>query len=353
MEGMPKQYRHILTEMLCLAGKGLGGLVLASKSSTPWRSCRPRRALGGDSASGCCLWHVTVGVRPGSSTGGARGGQELLRCGAGQDLRRGSVTAPSAPAADYPVTRSQADLNLSNTGSPSLRGTINNPDFPADGNAITGVILLAVGVWGKLTLGTYISLIAENSTNAPYVLIGTGTTIIVFGLFGCFATCRGSPWMLKLYAMFLSLVFLAELVAGISGFVFRHEIKDTFLRTYTEAIQNYNKNDERSHAVDNVQESLSCCGIQSYTNWSTSPYFFKHGIPTSCCMNSSDCNTQDLRNMTVAATKVNQKALCSLCVGEKRKYILPVLWKTLLSMPVDKYIWITSFGGSFKTIRLL
>lgn len=52
---------------------------------------------------------------------------------------------------------------------------------------------------------------------------------------------------------------------------------------------------------------LSCCGIQSYTNWSTSPYFFKHGIPTSCCMNSSDCNTQDLRNMTVAATKVNQK----------------------------------------------
>ncbi|XP_025903081.1 tetraspanin-7 isoform X2 [Nothoprocta perdicaria] len=135
---------------------------------------------------------------------------------------------------------------------------------------ITGVILLAVGVWGKLTLGTYISLIAENSTNAPYVLIGTGTTIIVFGLFGCFATCRGSPWMLKLYAMFLSLVFLAELVAGISGFVFRHEIKDTFLRTYTEAIQNYNKNDERSHAVDNVQESLSCCGIQSYTNWSTS-----------------------------------------------------------------------------------
>lgn len=63
---------------------------------------------------------------------------------------------------------------------------------------ITGAILLAVGLWGKFMLGPYISLIAENSTNAPYVLIGTGTTIIVFGLFGCFATCRGSPWMLKL-----------------------------------------------------------------------------------------------------------------------------------------------------------
>ncbi|VFV19898.1 tetraspanin-7-like isoform 2 [Lynx pardinus] len=174
---------------------------------------------------------------------------------------------------------------------------------------ITGVILLAVGVWGKLTLGTYISLIAENSTNAPYVLIGTGTTIVVFGLFGCFATCRGSPWMLKLYAMFLSLVFLAELVAGISGFVFRHEIKDTFLRTYTDAMQNYNGNDERSRAVDHVQRSLSCCGVQNYTNWSTSPYFLERGIPLSCCMNETDCNSQDLHNLTVAATKVNQKLI--------------------------------------------
>uniref|UniRef100_A0ACB8FHH0 Tetraspanin-7 n=1 Tax=Sphaerodactylus townsendi TaxID=933632 RepID=A0ACB8FHH0_9SAUR len=118
--------------------------------------------------------------------------------------------------------------------------------------------------------------------------------------------------MLKLYAMFLSLVFLAELVAGISGFVFRHEIKDTFLRTYTDAIVHYDGMDEKSHAVDDVQQSLSCCGIQSYTNWSISTYFTNHGIPPSCCMNSSDCNSQDLQNMTVAATKVNQKKTCSI-----------------------------------------
>ncbi|XP_028655621.1 tetraspanin-7b [Erpetoichthys calabaricus] len=177
---------------------------------------------------------------------------------------------------------------------------------------ITGAILLAVGLWGKLTLGTYISLIAENSTNAPYVLIGTGTTIIVFGLFGCFATCRGSPWMLKLYAMFLSLVFLAELVAGISGFVFRHEIKGTFLRTYNEAVQNYNGKDDRSRAVDDVQHSLHCCGVQNYTSWFASTYFIEEGIPSSCCANASDCNQQDLRNITVAATKVYQQGCYEL-----------------------------------------
>uniref|UniRef100_A0A669CKC7 Tetraspanin n=3 Tax=Oreochromis TaxID=8139 RepID=A0A669CKC7_ORENI len=169
---------------------------------------------------------------------------------------------------------------------------------------ITGAILLAVGVWGKLMLGPYISLIADNSTNAPYVLIGTGTVIIVFGLFGCFATCRGSPWMLKLYAMFLSLVFLAELVAGISGFVFRHEIKGTFRRTYTEAVKHYNAEDEASRAVDNLQHKLRCCGVYNYTSWLESVYYPSNGIPASCCFNSSDCQPEDLRNATVAPSKV-------------------------------------------------
>ncbi|KAL7983673.1 hypothetical protein Chor_000549 [Crotalus horridus] len=90
------------------------------------------------------------------------------------------------------------------------------------------------------------------------------------------------------------------------------KIKDTFLRTYTEAIQNYNGNDEKSRAVDDVQHSLSCCGVQNYTNWNTSPYFSEHGFPPSCCMNASDCNSMDLRNITIAPTKINQKGCYDL-----------------------------------------
>uniref|UniRef100_A0A8D2D0R9 Uncharacterized protein n=1 Tax=Sciurus vulgaris TaxID=55149 RepID=A0A8D2D0R9_SCIVU len=106
--------------------------------------------------------------------------------------------------------------------------------------------------------------------------------------------------MLRLCAMFLSLVFLAKLIAGISGFVFRHKIKDTFLKTYADAMQNYNGNDERSWAVDFVQHSLSYCGVQNNTNWSTSPYFLEHGIPPSCCMNETDYSPRDLHSLTVA-----------------------------------------------------
>ncbi|KAM7339369.1 hypothetical protein ACRRTK_002853 [Alexandromys fortis] len=177
---------------------------------------------------------------------------------------------------------------------------------------ITGVILLAVGVWGKLTLGPYLSLVAENSTNAPYVLIGTGTAIVVFGLFGCFATCRGSPWMLKLYAMFLSLVFLAELVAGISGFVFRHEVSALMFRVFCSRPPGFWVRVARSNPCPPPVPQLSCCGVQSFANWSASPYFRDRGVPASCCRNASDCDPGDLRNLTAAAARVNREGCYDL-----------------------------------------
>lgn len=47
-------------------------------------------------------------------------------------------------------------------------------------------------------LGPYMLLISNSPSHAPYVLTGTGVAIVLFGLFGCFATCKGRPWMLKM-----------------------------------------------------------------------------------------------------------------------------------------------------------
>ncbi|XP_030211397.1 tetraspanin-7 [Gadus morhua] len=175
----------------------------------------------------------------------------------------------------------------------------------------TGAVLLAVGLWGRVLLGPYLSLLAASSSNAPLVLMATGTAIILVGLFGCLATCRGSVWMLRLYAVFLALVFLAELVAGISAFIFRHEMKGSFLRTFQEAVIQYNAQDQRSLAVDNVQRNLRCCGVFNYTSWVSSPSYPAGGLPASCCLSLSDCRPQDLHGPT-GASKVHAQGCYNL-----------------------------------------
>lgn len=159
----------------------------------------------------------------------------------------------------------------------------------------------------------YLSLTSDTGTNAPYVLIGTGAIIVIFGLFGCFATCRGSPWMLKLYAMFLTLVFLAELVAGISGFIFRHEIKATLRTAYTEAVKSYNTTDTRSAAVDYIQKTLLCCGVNNYTDWIDTKYFAEKGYPMSCCKDINNCTADALKD---PKTKVVHPEGCFLKVSK-------------------------------------
>ncbi|KAF7207113.1 tetraspanin-7-like [Nothobranchius furzeri] len=180
---------------------------------------------------------------------------------------------------------------------------------------VTGVVLLLVGLWWKLMLSPYMLLIPSSPSNAPYVLVGTGAAIMLFGLFGCFATIRGHPWMLKLYAVFLSLVFMIELVAGISGFVFRHEMKDAFLSSYTEAVSRYNKYDARSQAVDDLQRRLHCCGVYNYTNWFNSPYFYSGGIPASCCVTFAECSGAELKNATLAVRKIYKQGCYDVVVS--------------------------------------
>nr|XP_058132308.1 tetraspanin-6-like [Dasypus novemcinctus] len=157
--------------------------------------------------------------------------------------------------------------------------------------SITGVIFLAVGIWGKVSLENYFPLLNEKATNVPFVLIGTGTVIILLGTFGCFATCRASAWMLKLYAMFLTLIFLVELVAAIIGFVFRHEIKSSFKNNYEKVLKQYNATrDYRNDAVDNIQNKLHCCGVTSYKDWEDTNYYSEKGFPKSCCK-FEDCSS--------------------------------------------------------------
>ncbi|XP_027787963.2 tetraspanin-6 isoform X3 [Marmota flaviventris] len=94
------------------------------------------------------------------------------------------------------------------------------------------------------------------------------------------------------YAMFLTLIFLVELVAGIVGFVFRHEIKNSFKTNYEKALKQYNSTgDYRSEAVDKIQSTLHCCGVTNYNDWKDTKYYIETGFPKSCCK-LEDCSPQ-------------------------------------------------------------
>ncbi|XP_070537695.1 tetraspanin-7-like [Ptychodera flava] len=158
----------------------------------------------------------------------------------------------------------------------------------------SGVAILSIGIWGRIGMDKYNELSTDDYSNVPYILIGTGAFIIIVGLIGCCATFKNISWLLRLYGLLLFIVLIAELAAGISGLIYRHPLQEGFHKGLTSALHDYGKDGHKSDsdAVDELQESLECCGVEEPADWLNTTYFTNNKqYPESCCSegNKDDC----------------------------------------------------------------
>lgn len=91
----------------------------------------------------------------------------------------------------------------------------------------------------------------------------------------------------NIYACLLSLVFLLEISAAIAGFVLQGQVREMLVRTMNQSITAYSKYESATIAVDFMQRSLECCGVEGPEDWDSilpkpenqsSVY-----VPESCC----------------------------------------------------------------------
>ncbi|CAH1244426.1 TSPAN7 [Branchiostoma lanceolatum] len=165
----------------------------------------------------------------------------------------------------------------------------------------TGILMLVVGIWGKLGMEKYLQLSTTNFTMAPYVLMGVGGFIVLLGFLGCYATAKGNTALLYIYSFFLFIIFVAELAAGISGFIFRGKLQAGFGDGLDKALEAYNPAQDKDQAklVDDLQSQLKCCGKERYSDWYKQPWAAgKNNVPLSCCKDQNKCVHEGLTNST-------------------------------------------------------
>ncbi|BFZ00422.1 hypothetical protein BsWGS_03461 [Bradybaena similaris] len=153
---------------------------------------------------------------------------------------------------------------------------------------VTGIVILAIGIWTKVDLYKYLELSSIYQPEAPYILIGVGAVIVLIGSLGCCCTIKGHSFLLHMFAGFLFIIFVVELSAGIALLIYRGKLERGFKEGLTNALQKYDEKGEGeiTNALDELQEKLVCCGIDNYTDWFNTPYSRAQGeksVPESCC----------------------------------------------------------------------
>ncbi|MCL4133912.1 UNVERIFIED_CONTAM: hypothetical protein GTU68_058658, partial [Idotea baltica] len=126
-----------------------------------------------------------------------------------------------------------------------------------------------------------------------FVLL-TGLITFTIGFTGCVGALRENTCLLACYAIFLAILLLLEMTAGILGFIFKDWIKEQATNGFQAFIVHYRDDPDQQNLIDWIQEKwLHCCGIQGPNDWDRNIYFNCSseavgsreacGVPFSCC----------------------------------------------------------------------
>ncbi|KAM6245361.1 tetraspanin-10 [Porphyrio hochstetteri] len=191
---------------------------------------------------------------------------------------------------------------------------------------LLGLLTLAVGVWGLLAKGSLqgerLALLGSDPM-LLFVLAGLGASAV--SLAGCLGALRSSPCLLRFFVGAVLAFAGLEVLGGLLLLVARRRLRDALRDALLLCLLRYQDEPDLQFLVDEVQRSLQCCGLGSYRDWETNPYFNCSApgvqacsVPASCCLdpwqNGTIANTQcafgALRLGDVAASTVVHTGGC-------------------------------------------
>jgi len=205
---------------------------------------------------------------------------------------------------------------------------------------VAGIAVLGVGIWSRIESKDWDSLLGDDGTivNASNLMIAAGAFVMVIGFFGCCGALKENRFLLVLYAIFLILIFILEIAAGIYAYTKKDNVINELEKNFGKAIKNSyggttDSDKSLTAGVDWFQENVNCCGAETVGEWGSSAWYAKQKegktliekraiVPTSCCVNKGDQCNYALDGL-YGQLKLHSKG----CVKEGQQYLKDHLWQ--------------------------
>ena len=124
-------------------------------------------------------------------------------------------------------------------------------------------------------------------TIVPLVLIVLIALMLLFiSVLGLISACFDVKAIIFVYGILLAVVVGVQIAGGVLIVLFRGIVVDQISEGFLENIPTYNEDEGFKTAVDTIQRTLMCCGVNESTNWGDQGI----NIPQSCCI-TEPCDT--------------------------------------------------------------
>lgn len=160
---------------------------------------------------------------------------------------------------------------------------------------VMGLLLLGIGLWVTNVKASF-EAINDSLTLPALLALIIGAILLVVALVGLVGVIRENLCMLKFFLSIIIIAFIVQVTIGVLAFVYREKTVEVSTAQLKFAIKGYFKNEHLQESVDYIQQSFSCCGLQSPSDWDFNANYscsnfespLNCGLPISCCKEPSD-----------------------------------------------------------------
>ncbi|XP_070596557.1 CD63 antigen [Erythrolamprus reginae] len=154
---------------------------------------------------------------------------------------------------------------------------------------LCGIALIALGIYVQIELkNTLVMTGPASASAAPIVILSVGVIVFFISFFGCCGAVKENYCMVTTFAVLLTIIFLVEIAAAITGYIFKDKVKAVIKDEIHQEMNNYNISAVKK-SLDTLQQKYNCCGINSYTDWYNVTDFKPGEVPASCCKKDMNC----------------------------------------------------------------
>uniref|UniRef100_A0A4W3KE52 Tetraspanin n=2 Tax=Callorhinchus milii TaxID=7868 RepID=A0A4W3KE52_CALMI len=164
---------------------------------------------------------------------------------------------------------------------------------------VVGCLMLGVGVWGLIDKESLVLDTINNlSTDPMLVFVSLGLVVSIMSFSGCTGALRENECLLKFFTLGIIIFVTVEVVGGIAVYALRDRIGQYLENGMILAVKRYQDDPDLRFIMNEIQEGLKCCGVESYHDWELNMYFncsspgvHACGAPASCCINPQENGT--------------------------------------------------------------
>ncbi|CAL8278951.1 tetraspanin-33 [Gadus morhua] len=161
---------------------------------------------------------------------------------------------------------------------------------------VIALVMVAIGVYARVSKHAEAAM-ASLSVDPAVLLMVVGVLMFLITFCGCVGSLRENICLLQIFCVFLILIFLLQLAAGILGFIFSDKARAKVTELINDAVIHYRDDLDLQNLIDYGQREFGCCGGTAFTDWQHNMYFNctpenrsreRCSVPYSCCLISKD-----------------------------------------------------------------